>query len=65
MGIYDRKWYADAVRQKELHAQRTQNPDPMRTSPEQPRKPQAHWTIMLMLWVALLLIGTIVARLLR
>lgn len=63
MGVQDRKWYADATREREAkeeakaikRAQQTQQP-------QQPSKPQAHWTLMLMLWVALLIIGTAIAR---
>jgi hypothetical protein len=62
MGIQDRDWYRDAIRQKELQAQRTQQPEPTIPSPLPPQKPRAHWTLMLMFWVALLIIGIAVAR---
>lgn len=65
MGIYDRKWYGDAVRQKELQAQQKQHPETSMPTQQPPQKPPAHWTVMLMLWIALLIIGIAIARLLR
>ncbi len=65
MGIHDRDWYRDAILKREARAERKAHKNTTQPSKQEPRKPQAHWTIMLMVWVAMLIVGTAIARLLR
>lgn len=66
MGIKDRDWYKDALRQREAKNDARYFPKPFRSTRQPPPMPtaapkaQMHWTLTLMLWATAFLLAYIV-----